>query len=79
MLVRVTDFSLNINELAFCCQFMGFCELNEKLTIRITNNISRLIIRTNSGSGCGSADRAVASNSRGPRFEFILNVYYQLY
>ena len=37
------------------------------------------------GSGCGSVGRAVASNSRGPRFEsshrekFILNIYCQLY
>ena len=37
------------------------------------------------GSGCGSVDRAVASNSRGPRFEssirqkFKLNIYSQLY
>ena len=36
------------------------------------------------GSGCGSVGRAVASNSRGPRFEsslwqtFILNIYCQL-
>ena len=36
-------------------------------------------------SGCGSVGRAVASNSRGPRFEsshrqkFILNIYCQLY
>ena len=37
------------------------------------------------GSGCGSVSRAVASNSRGPRFisshrqKFILNIYCQLY
>ena len=37
------------------------------------------------GSGGGSVGRAVASNSRGPRFEsshrqkFILNIYCQLY
>ena len=37
------------------------------------------------GSGCDSVGRAVASNSRGPRFEssqwqhFILNIYCQLY
>ena len=37
------------------------------------------------GSGCGYVGRAVASDSRGPRFEsshwqhFILNIYYQLY
>ena len=37
------------------------------------------------GSGCGSVGGAVASHSRGPRFEsshwqhVILNIYYQLY
>ena len=37
------------------------------------------------GSGCDSVGRAVASDSRGPRFEFshwqkvILNIYSQLY
>ena len=37
------------------------------------------------GSGCGSVGRAVASDSRGQRFEsslgqkFILNIYCQLY
>ena len=37
------------------------------------------------GSGCGSVGRAVASNSRGPRFKssyrqnFILNIYCQLH
>ena len=39
----------------------------------------------NMGSGCGSVDRAVASNSRGPWFEsshrqkFTFNIYCQLY
>ena len=42
-------------------------------------------ITTSLGSGCGSVGRAVASNSRGLRFEssyrqkFILNIYCQLY
>ena len=41
--------------------------------------------KENFGSGCGSVGRAVASNSRGPRFKsshqqtFILNTYCQLY
>ena len=42
-------------------------------------------IHIHMGSGCDSVGRAVASDSRGPRFEsshqqeFILNIYCQLY
>ena len=53
---------------------------NEK-TKKRSSYISQFIMV----SGCGSVGRAVASNSRGPRFEsshreqFILNIYCQLY
>ena len=44
-----------------------------------------VIIKMTTGSGCGSVGRAVASDTRGPRFEsshrqkIILNIYCQLY
>ena len=56
-----------------------------KLAHTVSEKVEKQGIKFLQGRGGGSVGRAVASNSRGPRFEsshwqkFILNIYCQLY
>ena len=58
----------------------GSCSTTERFSTFQCGNNTNLTILATSGSGCGAVGRAVASNTRGPRFEsshrqLLLNIY----